>query len=564
MIAVPRVLLVLVLVVFVGPRPPLAAQDPPPATDAVKEDQKTLKEADIADEPEALLNYFRQRTVSDEQRGEIVALIRQMGDASFEVRQQASSEVVKFGLAAVGPLREAERGSNYEIALRANRALAQLEKVPSSSLSASVARRLAHFRPAETAEVLLAHLPYADDESVADEIRTTLTAVAIQDEKPNPVLLTALKSGEGQRRGAAAEAIVRANLVDIFLEVRALASDPTVEVDVRARIALVLVTEAREKAMMPNLIELMADAPLSHGWRIESMLCSFAGDEKPKETLGTNAADRQATRDAWLAWWDKNAATVDLSRLDEGPPLLGYTLVLEIDSSNSVGSLVEVGAAGDVRWRMEDLTFPIDLQVLPGEKFLIAEHNGHRVTERDRTGKIYWTQNVSMPVSCRRLSNGNTFIACRNHLHIYDPKGKQVWEMGRPQHDVVHARMISDDEIVFMTNTGKMGLIEMKTKKVLKEFTIGQVQYWSSFDLLPNRKVLLTQYAALAEYDLDQGKGTGWTQSMRGPTSVQRLINGNTLANSMNDNRIVEMDVNGKVKWEYRPKNAQPWRAFRR
>ena len=73
--------------------------------------------------------------------------------------------------------------------------------------------------------------------------------------------------------------------------------------------------------------------------------------------------------------------------------------------------LVAVDRTGQVRWQMDQLDHPIDFQLLPGDRVLIAEYYGNRVTERDFRGKILWEVNLpGFPINVQRLANGNTFI----------------------------------------------------------------------------------------------------------------------------------------------------------
>src|SRR5262249_32663348 len=77
-------------------------------------------------------------------------------------------------------------------------------------------------------------------------------------------------------------------------------------------------------------------------------------------------------------------------------------------------------------WEVAVPGCPIDAQVLPGGRFLVAELNAHQVTERDRTGKILWEYKINTPIACKRLPNGYTFIGTNSSLHVITPDGKDV------------------------------------------------------------------------------------------------------------------------------------------
>src|SRR5207244_3907918 len=69
-------------------------------------DEQILREAGIAFDGPALLSYFRKRSISDEQRQQILDLIRKTGDESFAVRRKGSADLEALGLTAISLLRQ--------------------------------------------------------------------------------------------------------------------------------------------------------------------------------------------------------------------------------------------------------------------------------------------------------------------------------------------------------------------------------------------------------------------------------------------------------------------------
>src|SRR5262245_28220261 len=132
------------------------------ATAAVAADTSTdaemLRKAQIGDDGPALLAYFRQRTVAANDRQRIEALIRQLGDPAYAIRERATTDLIGAGLPAVSMLRQASGDPDVEIARRAEKCLAAIERVPSAALSAAAARLVAEIKPEGAAGVLLAFL----------------------------------------------------------------------------------------------------------------------------------------------------------------------------------------------------------------------------------------------------------------------------------------------------------------------------------------------------------------------------------------------------------------------
>lgn len=532
-------------------------------------DEATLKAARLGSDGPSLLGYFRQRTVGEADRTRIVALIRQLGDPAFAAREKASADLEEVGLPAIGLLRQAERDPDIEVVRRAERCLRHIETVPSTALSAAAARLVARRPPDGAAGVLLNYLPLADDESVGDEVRDALAAVARADRRADPALLQALDDPLPVRRGAAAEALARTGRPELVEAARRTAADPDREARLRATLALV--TGAKDKASVPKLIALLGELPQALGWRAEEVLVRLAGDQNPNVSLGADAAARERCRAAWQAWWDRNGSGVDLARLDSAPRQLGYTLVVAIDARalgapGVPGRVLELNARHEVLWKIDGLQYPIDARIGGTDRVLIAEYYNNQVSERDFSGKVLWRRPTLMPVAVQRLPNGHTFVAGRNLLVEIDAAQKDVWLYTRPQTDIVAARMLRSGEIVLLCNTGQCVRLDAARKEVGRfPFALqrNSFLYFPGLDILSGGRLLLTQSGGVREYDPD-GK-PGWQGLARQPTSVQRLPNGNTLLSEHSTKQVVEIDRSGQTVWEYKPADGStPLRAYRR
>src|SRR5262249_49761287 len=72
-----------------------------------------------------------------------------------------------------------------------------------------------------------------------------------------------------------------------------------------------------------------------------------------------------------------------------------------------------------------------DVELLPGNHYLVAAYSGGKVFELDASGKVLWECATQSPTSAMRLPNGNTLVACNDIQTIaeYDRAGKEVWKM---------------------------------------------------------------------------------------------------------------------------------------
>src|SRR6266851_2512643 len=212
----------------------LAADD-----DSVAADLQVLKKAGIPSDTAGLLNFFRRRTLTESDRERIEGWIRELGDNEFATRQRASARLVTEGNRAAPLLRKAVTHSDLEVRRRAEECLKGIgDQDVGLNVVSAAARLIAARRPAGAAEVLLNFLPFAEDEGSSEDIQPALTAVAIHNGKPDPILTAALKDKDPARRAGAAVALCHPSTADLRPAISPLLHDK--DQNVRLRVALAL------------------------------------------------------------------------------------------------------------------------------------------------------------------------------------------------------------------------------------------------------------------------------------------------------------------------------------
>jgi HEAT repeat protein len=505
----------------------------------------------------ALRDYFRKRTLNETGREHVLALVRRLGDRVFRVRKKAAAELVLLKSVAVPFLKEALAHPDLEVRLQAERCLKRIQATPEAPRSASNVRLLALVRPAEAPALLLAYLPFADDDGVIDEVRTALASLAGFGGQPRQALLAALADQVAIRRMTAAEALCQARGTPPLAAVRKLLGDA--DPLVRLRVALALAAR-RDRQAVPVLIALLGELPQDQGWQAEEVLRRLADVRAPEAVLGTDEASRRKCRQAWQAWWRANEATVDLARLDGRQRLLGYTLVAQWNYRDRTNDLIELGPDRKPRWQISGLPYSFDFEVLPGNRLLVPEHLGGRVAERDFKGKVLWEFKIPAPVNCQRLPNGNTFIASHQELVEVTREGKVLYRINKQ--GIMAGQKMPGGQIAVLLSAGRCVRLDTRGKE-LKSFPIGQMNNYGGIEVLPRGRVIVSSFVQnkVVEYDAD-GKVV-WQHAIPEPGFSTRLGNGNTLITSQGGKYAVEVTRAGKVVWEYRPGQAI-WRARRR
>ena len=544
------------------------AQGPIPGeqtADTSADDQKTLKAVGLGVDGSALLDYFRKRTFKEANPKEMETLIKQLGDSDFTVREKAYGGLISLGPSALVGLKQAEAHPDTEIKQRAKDLRDRLEAKAEPPIQAATARLVAKTRPAGAAEVLLGFLPFAPDSSVTDEICKALGSVAAPGGKVDPAILQALGDKLPIKRGAAAEALVRADVKKqlpepgkFLPEVRKLLKDNEPTVRLRAGLALV---SRKEKVALPVLVELLNHLPPDQIWPVEEILIRLAGDKTPSVSLGTTEETRKACHAAWTKWLNDNPK-LTLAKLDEIPPMLGRTVIVQqkvrvIVGGRVTGEVIELDKDKKPIWKFDVTNYPVDAHVYEdkGEtRVVIAEFQGGQVSIRKTNGDVVKEFRVGgNPIGVQRMPDGNIFVVLQNRLVEYDMKGAEKFTFNRPNHDIFRAKKLANGEVAIITSSGQYLRIEGATQRVLKNFQVAPVPIlFGSMDVLPNGNVLVPDFQQnrVVEYN-GEGNLLPLQINVQWPNSAIRLPNGNTLVASQNTRKIMEFDRAGRNVWEF-------------
>lgn len=523
------------------------AADGPATAPDVAIDEKVLTDAKQGTDGPALLQFFRKRTLSEADLARLDKMVQQLGAASYDDREKATQALIEAGRPAVPYLRKAVDHPDLEIAHRVERCLTEIGSGKDGPVVLAAARLLALRKPQGAAAAILGYLPFAE-EMAEEELLTSLSSVGTPNGTPDAVLMAALNDRLPERRGAAA--LILGSSGDLKA-VQPLLKDDAPKVRFRAAQGLLT---GKHKEGVPTLLALLGEGPLAEAWQAEEVLFRLAGDKAPTVSVGSGeAADRRRSRDAWTTWWRDNADKVDLAKLSMADRPAGLTLIVAYDGYNQgKGRVFEISADGRTRWQIDSVIGPVDAQVLPGNRVLIAEYNASKFTERSLDGKILWERNANgSPVNCRRLANGNTFLATTSEIREITPDGKDVYVITGRQ--VYSAYKLRNGNIAYLSVDGSLIEVDAKGKEVRK-FNAGAAPIGLlKFAVLPAGRFLVPQQTAGKVKEFDASGKVVWEGSIPNSRVVTRLHNGNTLVCGHNgDHRVAEVDRSGRVVWEKR------------
>ena len=509
--------------------------------------ENTLKNARIETSGTALLQFLRERTLTDQDRARLADAVSRLGNDDFETRERAGAALIRAGRKALPYLRSAEHDKDPERARWASRCIEEIENEKNLSLVAAVVRVLEERRPEGTAAALLDYLPANDDEAVESAVLRALAAVAVKDGVPAPVLLAALNDKEPLRRVAAAHVLGR-SAPRQRPAVRRLLADTEARVRFEAADAL---ARTGDKDAVPVLIALLGDGPLALGWRAQEILYRIAGDKAPPVTLSDEDPARRAqVADAWRGWWQEAGPTTDLAKINFEEALQGVNLICEEGKGDP--RVWACRADGKPLWEIKGV-LAWDAQLLTNGHVLIAEHSAQQVTERDPSGKIVWSKKVTTGnlTTCQRLPNGNTFIGTFNELLEVDPTGKTVYSYKNPSGGLIaRAHRLRNGHLLFACDGSKIVELDAKFKPIRTINIPANGDSWISVEPLPGERFLVAAYGSHKVTEIDAAGKLLWQCDTQTPMSAVRLANGNTLVSCDRGNAVIEYDRAGKEVWK--------------
>lgn len=521
-----------------------------------------LKKHQLPTSGAALLKFFQERTPTKEQIAQFQELALQLNAEGYGDRLKAANHLGKQGSKVKWLLMDLVRDSatTMEARRRAEVCLRQIHDEDESALANAAAALIARDKPAGAAPILLSYLPYASDDAILEGLQRALNAVAVVKKEPHPAVLAALKDAHAGKRAAAAEALIRAGGLAHKPAVMPLVEDKNPQVRWQVVRALV---EARDKEAVPKLIELFDDVRNERLWQLEDLLSRVAGDKAPGVYVdNVNSPDK--VQKAWTDWWDKNQNTLSLAKFGEAPQLHGYTLVTQmVPGAGLNGKIIELRPNKEVHFEIAGLRYPLDAQIIGRDRILIAEYFSRRVTERDFKGNILWEKPADMPIACQRLPNGHTFIGTRRQLMVVDRAGKEVVNYFHPTTSISAATRLRDGQMALVNAAGTCVVLDAQGREV-KQFHVGQVySMGGNLDVLAGGRLLVPLYRENRIVDVDLEGKVHAQVSLQYPVSAVRLPNGNTLAVSQTDQRVIELDPQGREVWACQVE-GRPWRARKR
>ena len=313
-----------------------------------------------------------------------------------------------------------------------------------------------------------------------------------------------------------------------------------------------------EREGISTVIASLSELPIAQLFDADDFLARIGGTDSPQLDVGDSQEQRRAYQDAWKAWWAPRSTTFDLVAL-QAPNRQGVALAAVI--SGDGGSVLELkcdqNAPIRVLRRIDNLVYPVAVEPLPRDRVLVCEYRGHKVTERDFTGKVHWEFAINFPLAVQRIPGGGCLIAGRREIVCVNRDKTVRFRFNKE--NISGAVRRPDKSIVIVTNVGICETVD-ENGATLSSFSIGRGLQILSVQMLPGGRLLIPDYSDNRVVEYNAAGQQVWEAEFARPNAAVRFPNGKTLVSSRINSRIAELDAEGHVLREFRPgDNWHPW-----
>jgi HEAT repeat protein len=290
---------------------------------------------------------------------------------------------------------------------------------------------------------------------------------------------------------------------------------------------------------LPVLIRLLDSPHLDVRRESVTWLCGLTGQEFDYSPHAP-AAERQATIEQWRTWLAGPGARVAIQ-----PPQrmavqarghLGNHLLI---STGGLGKICEFDEQGETVWQYNVQSW--SAEKLVGGNVLVASHWESRVFEVDRRGEIVWQLEGVNAIRAKPLPGGRVLIAdfAGNRVVEADRRGAIVWQHETPDQCFDVERLVSGNTIYACPNLIREVSPDGSS---VRQWTVeGRI---NSLQVLPTGRLLVSNYGQGRVVELDDEGKVMWEYKIPRPSDAFRLPGGRTLITTAE--QIVEVDLQGQ------------------
>jgi len=517
-------------------------------------DDIIINKSGISTKPKDIQNWLQSRIPNVTNGIKAAKWVADLGNESFEVREQASRELLKLNNLAIFELKKATKSKDIEVAKRASDCLEQISPHESIALKTAIIRLLGKSNPELVFEyfIKIADTPELDlltSEALLDAFSITI--------KSNPTLLQKLEdfslTKDIKSRILIARVLAIGNPNGIAF--RKLSTDDQAIVKANALLALL---QEKDKKAIGLLITLLPELKTNQFMPIAGLLNELIQDQASEKELGKEKPSAVELQKLFASAWNgKNASTnLNTYTFNQLQPKRILASLAEPNLSGKICSLNPDGSVSEL-FRTNsyaDLACAINHTLF----FLMERSRGHVII--NNIGEIY--ERSDPLISTFGLDTdglGTKFILNRKNLLVLDYTNKIIESIEVNNDCLAGTRLINGDYAIVFKDKSLIILDGKNLKKEKTKISLGVIEPTRTilgYQIQGTRSgsILIPEFGGKAINEYDQtGKliktinlniSTG-TSPIYGATLTMNS-NGNFLIGTRLGQTVTELNLEGK------------------
>ena len=517
-------------------------------------DDIIINKSGISTKPKDIQNWLQSRIPNVTNGIKAAKWVADLGNESFEVREQASRELLKLNNLAIFELKKAIKSKDIEVAKRASDCLEQISPHESIALKTAIIRILGESNPELVFEyfIKIADTPELDiltSEALLDALSITI--------KSNPTLVQKLEdfaqTKDIKSRILIARALAIGNPNGIAF--RKLSTDDQAIVKANALLALL---QEKDKKAIGLLITILPELKTNHLMPIAGLLNELIQDQASEKELAKEKPSAVEVQKLFASAWEvKNASTnLNIYSLNQLQP---KRILASLAEPNLSGKICSLNPDGSVRELFRNNSYA-DLACAINQSlfFLMERSRGHVII--NNIGEIY--ERSDPLISTFGLDTdglGKKFILNRKNLLVLDYTNKIIESIEVNNDCLAGTRLINGDYAIVFKDKSLLILDGKNLKKEKTKISLGVIEPTRTilgYQIQGTRSgsILIPEFGGKSVKEIDQtGKliktinlniSTG-TSPIYGATLTMNS-NGNFLIGTRLGQTVTELNLEGK------------------
>jgi len=517
-------------------------------------DDIIINKSGISTKPKDIQNWLQSRIPNVTNGIKAAKWVADLGNESFEVREQASRELLKLNNLAIFELKKAIKSKDIEVAKRASDCLEQISPHESIALKTAIIRILGESNPELVFEyfIKIADTPELDiltSEALLDALSITI--------KSNPTLVQKLEdfaqTKDIKSRILIARALAIGNPNGIAF--RKLSTDDQAIVKANALLALL---QEKDKKAIGLLITILPELKTNHLMPIAGLLNELIQDQASEKELAKEKPSAVEVQKLFASAWEvKNASTnLNIYSLNQLQP---KRILASLAEPNLSGKICSLNPDGSVRELFRNNSYA-DLACAINQSlfFLMERSRGHVII--NNIGEIY--ERSDPLISTFGLDTdglGKKFILNRKNLLVLDYTNKIIESIEVNNDCLAGTRLINGDYAIVFKDKSLLILDGKNLKKEKTKISLGVIEPTRTilgYQIQGTRSgsILIPEFGGKSVKEIDQtGKliktinlniSTG-TSPIYGATLTMNS-NGNFLIGTRLGQTVTELNMEGK------------------